>query len=367
MAYLLSTLNLYFCRIFSLWLGFCTLVLGIIISLFEGTELVRRSMGKTSVDFSIILEMLLLKLPGHFQMLLPFIVLSSAMITFYRLNQTREIIAAKSSGLYIWQLMGGLCVFIAAFGGINLLVVNPLSAVMSGRFNNLEAFYFSGNRSQMAVSETGLWFKENMATRQSIVRTNHVQAHTKAFSKVTFHNFDPHKGIYQSRIDADSAILQKGYWELHNVSLWQDKGNQFKSYDCLKIPTSLTIEKIQDSNASPETISFWSLPKFIHILEKSGLSSMGYRLYWHSQLAKIGMMVAMILLAGGLGSRPVRQGKTARYIAFSVGSGFILYFVNDIVYAMGLGGQIPLLLAAWIPTLVVLMLSVTLLLHFEEG
>lgn len=366
MTYIFSTLNLYFCRIFFVWLGACSIVIMAIISLFEGTELIRRSTGKANIYLSIIFEMIILKLPNHLQMLLPFVILSATMAAFYRLNHTHEIVAARSSGLSIWQLLKGLMFFVLILGFVQLIVLNPLSAAMSSRFGNLEALYFSGTSNRIAVSETGLWFREITPERQSIIHTSYVQPNSKTFTNVTFHNFDP-SGNYETRIDAASAILQKGHWELRNAVIWQDKEGAFKSHPAMRIPTPLTIEKIQDSNTAPETISFWSLPKFIDILDKSGLSSLSYRLYWHAQIAKVGMMIAMILLAAGFGIRPVRQGGTALYISLGIGSGFALYFINDVVYALGLGGQIPILLAAWAPTLIMALLSLSLLLHLEDG
>ena len=366
MTYLFSILNLYFCRVFFMWLGTCTIVIGAVISLFEGSELVRRSMGKPYIDLSIILEMILLKLPNHFQMLMPFIVLSATMVTFYRLNHTQEIVAARSSGLSIWQLLRGLMAFVLVFGLMQLIILNPLSAAMSKRYINLESLYFSGASNRISISETGLWFREITPERQSIIHTVYVQPETKTFTKVTFHNFLPNGG-YATRIDAASAILENGYWALRDAIIWEDKEGAFKTHPVMKIQTPLTIEKIQDNNTLPETISFWSLPKFIDILDKSGLSSVSYRLYWHGQIAKLGMMMTMILLAATFGIRPVRQGGTILYITFGIGSGFALYFLNDIVYALGLGGQVPILLAAWTPTLIVTLLSLALLLHLEDG
>src|SRR3990167_4161286 len=107
MIYLFSTLNFYFCRTFLVWLGTCMIVIGAVVSLFEGSELIRRSMGKTNIGLSLIFEMIVLKLPNHFQTLMPFIILSAAMVTFYRLNHTQQIVAARSSGLSIWQLLWG--------------------------------------------------------------------------------------------------------------------------------------------------------------------------------------------------------------------------------------------------------------------
>ncbi|MBX9804685.1 MAG: LPS export ABC transporter permease LptG [Alphaproteobacteria bacterium] len=366
MIYLFSTLNFYFCRVLLVWLGACTIIISTLISLFEGSELIRRSIGKPNIDLSIIFEMIILKLPNHFQILLPFIVLMSTMVVFYRLNHTQEIVAARSSGLSIWQFLSGLMVFVLTLGFLQLVILNPLSAAMSNRLENLDAAYFSGASSRIAISETGLWLRESTTNRQTIIHTGFVQPNTKTFTNVTFHNYQPN-GTYETRIDATSAILQKGHWELRDAVIWQDKEGAFKNYPIMKIATPLTIEKIQDSNTSPETISFWSLPKFIDILDKSGLSSINYRLYWHGQIAKLGIMMAMILLAAAFGIRPIRQGGTVLYITMGICSGFALYFLNDIVYALGRGGQIPILLAAWAPTLIMTLLSLALLLHLEDG
>ena len=366
MRYVFSTLNFYFCRVFFFWLGTCTIVIGGIISLFEGTELVRRSLGKPYIDLSIILEMILLKLPNHFQTLMPFIILTATMTTFFRLNHTQEIVAARSAGLSIWQLLRGLMIFVLAFGILQLIILNPLSAAMSNRYTNLDSLYFSNASNRIAISETGLWFREITPERQSIINTTYVRQDTKTFTNVTFHNFLPN-GDYDNRIDAALVTLKKGYWDLQNVITWQDKEGAPIKHSDMKIPTSLTIEKIQDNNSSPETISFWSLPKYIEILDKSGLSSINYRLYWHGQIAKLGMMMAMILLAATFGMRPVRQGGAAMYISFGIGSGFALYFVNNIVYALGLGGQVPILIAAWTPTLIMTLLSLSFLIHLEDG
>ena len=366
MSYLFSTLNTYFCRVFFLWFGTCTTIIVTIISLFEGTELVRRSMGKPYIHFSIILEMIILKLPNHFQTLMPFIVLSATMITFYRLNQTQEIVAARTAGLSIWQLLKGLIAYMLTFGLLQLIILNPFSAAMSKRYMNLDALYFAGTSGRISISEEGLWLREITSDRQSIIHTTYVQPQTKTFKEVTFHNFLP-DGSYKARIDADSAILHSGYWELNNTTVWEGQEGTSTKNSTMKIPTSLTIEKIQDNNTDPETISFWSLPKFIDILDKSGLSSVTYRVYWHGQIAKLGMMLSMILLAATFGIRPVRQRGTFMYITFGIGSGFVLYFLNDIVYALGVGGQIPILLAAWAPALIMALLSLSFLLHLEDG
>jgi lipopolysaccharide export system permease protein len=50
-----------------------------------------------------------------------------------------------------------------------------------------------------------------------------------------------------------------------------------------------------------------------------------------------------------------------------VAAGFLLYFATNLIYALGAAGSLPVVLAAWAPSLVVIMFAVAALLHFEDG
>ena len=140
-----------------------------------------------------------------------------------------------------------------------------------------------------------------------------------------------------------------------------------ESLGTVRIPTRLTIENIQDSFASPETMSFWELPEFIRILENAGFSAVKHRLYWHALLASPLLLVAMVLIAATFSLRPTRRGGTLAWAASGLFFGFVLYFVTDIVFALGLSASIPAVLAAWTPATVTMLLGMTSLLHLEDG
>ena len=48
-------------------------------------------------------------------------------------------------------------------------------------------------------------------------------------------------------------------------------------------------------------------------------------------------------------------------------SGFLLYFLSDVVFAFGLSAKVPVTLAAWTPTGVSLIFGASMLLHLEDG
>jgi len=50
-----------------------------------------------------------------------------------------------------------------------------------------------------------------------------------------------------------------------------------------------------------------------------------------------------------------------------VAAGFLLYFLSDLVFALGLSARVPVTLAAWTPTGVSVIFGTSLLLHLEDG
>ena len=62
-----------------------------------------------------------------------------------------------------------------------------------------------------------------------------------------------------------------------------------------------------------------------------------------------------------------RRGGATMMIGGGVAAGFPLYFLSDVVFALGLSASIPMLLAAWTPTGISLVFGATLLLHLEDG
>ncbi|SVE59957.1 uncharacterized protein METZ01_LOCUS512811, partial [marine metagenome] len=113
--------------------------------------------------------------------------------------------------------------------------------------------------------------------------------------------------------------------------------------------------------------SFWSLPKFIQTLEMAGFSATRHRLYWHNVLSTPFLLAAMILLAATFSLRLTRRGGASLLLAAGVLTGFLLYFVSDVVHAFGIAGKLPVVLAAWTPTGICTLLGLSLLLHLEDG
>src|SRR3546814_12939731 len=75
------------------------------------------------------------------------------------------------------------------------------------------------------------------------------------------------------------------------TTLFRSPAERRESY---RLETSLTMEQIRESFASPETLSFWSLPRFIETLEAAGFSAVRHQLHWHTILATPLLLCSMV-------------------------------------------------------------------------
>lgn len=353
-------------------------VLGImllIIGLIELLELVRRaSDAPHPVPFLIIIEMCLLKLPTTAEKIYPFSFLIGGMVTLSRLTRTSELVVARAAGVSVWQFLMPGIITALLMGLVFVGIINPIAAATVSRYERLEGKYISGLASTLSISPSGLWlrqvgesniqFQDTLAD-EYILHALRMDQGNLMLQHVIIFLYQKERG-FVGRIDADNAVLGPGQWAVHHAVLSRP-GMTPMSISEYIMPTQLTLNQIQDSFSAPETFSFWALPGFIHVLEKAGFSALRHRLHFYSLMAMPMLFAGMLMLAAVFSLRQTRRGRTGMMVVAGVVSGFVLYFLTNLIYAMGAAGTLPIGLAAWAPSLIVVAVAGAALLHLEDG
>jgi lipopolysaccharide export system permease protein len=369
------TLSLYIGRHFLISIMSALLLLLVIIGLVELLELIRRaSEAPRPVPFFTIIEMAALKLPTTAEKIYPFAFLIGGMVTLSRLTRSHELTVARSAGVSVWQFLFPGIAIALVFGIFCIGIMSPIAAATISRFERVEGKYITGKPSILSISPSGLWLRQvgerNLTYRglpadEYILHALRMDPASLKLTEVIVYLFDKdHKFI--GRIDAPQAVLSPGSWNMRDAILSTPRMPTETVAD-YKMPTQLTLNQIQDSFAAPETFSFWALPGFIGLLEKAGFSALRHKLHYHSLMAMPALLAGMLLLAAVFSLRQARRGKTGTMVALGVSAGFLLYFATNLIYALGAAGSLPVVLAAWAPSLVVVMFAVAALLHLEDG
>lgn len=365
MVALPSTLSKYLARLYTgNMLGMSVILLGIIF-LFDMVELLRRASKHEDVEFGTVLQMGLLKLPEMAIVIAPFIVLFSALFTFWQLSRRHELVVLRSAGISVWQFLTPILT-VGLLAGIFMMgVINPISALFYSRYSVLETTYLDREQETIAVFDEGMWLRQETTDGYAVLHAAKIDVPDWRLTDVMvlfFNNSDD----FTKRIDATSALLQAGTWQLKDAVL-NIPGQPSQGLKTAALPTRLTPKDIEDSFSSPQTMGFWSLPSYIKTLDSTGFDSTRLRIHWQSLLSQPLLYVAMILLAATMALRPQRQGHTFLFIVSGVLIGFVVFFMSNFLQALGASHQIPVFLSAWSPAMLCALLGVAALLTLEDG
>src|SRR3546814_16720146 len=78
------------------------------------------------------------KLPSMGQQLVPFAVWCGSMLACTRLTRTNGLVVARAAGVSVWQFLMPAIAVAVMLGALTVGVFNPVSSVMTARFNVLE-------------------------------------------------------------------------------------------------------------------------------------------------------------------------------------------------------------------------------------
>lgn len=350
-----------------------------IIYLFDTVELIRRAADRDDVPLGLVLQMGLLKLPEVGQQLFPFGILFSAMFTFWQLTKRLELVVVRAAGFSVWQFLTPIIFMAALIGIVQMTVVNPLGAMLVSRFEQLESRYINAEDDDIAIFKEGLWLRQNtslntdisVSGKADIKKSGYVILHAKRIEppwilkNITVFYFDNNDNFIK-RMNADSAALEVGRWVFKDTKSYS-KNNNIAEKKTITLKTHLTIKDVEESFSSPRTLSFWRLPGHIKTLEDTGFDARRLRVYYQNLLAQPLLFIAMILLAASFSMRPPRSRGAFAFIAAGIFIGFFVFFMSSFLQALGTSQQIPVILAAWSPALISMLLGLSVVMVLEDG
>ena len=301
------TLSLYITRQF---LGYVLAMLaGLagLVALFDLIELLRRSATKPDATFGLVVEIASLRLPFAAMQILPFAVLLGGILAFWRLTRSSELVVARAAGVSAWQFLTAPLLAAMLLGAVASGLLSPLSSALLARADGLDNAFLRTGGGPLALSGGQLWLRQAdrgldpqgaaiLHARAVTLRGNSLSADDVSVFRLTAND------RLLSRIEAARATLGGGVWTLEGArtirpdQLPEEAG-------LIQLPTDLTVGRVQDSFARPETLSIWSLPAFIALLERSGFSAIRHRLHFQALLALPLLAGTMALVSAGFSMR----------------------------------------------------------------
>lgn len=374
------TFTLYVARGFLLATLLMLVALTGLVGLFDFIEMLRRAANRPGVGFDVPAAVTAMRVPFIALQILPFAILLGGILAFWRLTRSSELIVARAAGVSAWGFLTGPLLVALLLGLLAVGGISPLSSMLLARAERIDHTVLRGGTGLSTLAGGRLWLRQAdreldpqgvaiLAGRPAVARGAEAARPNAArfeLQAVTVWRLSAGDRPL-ARIEAPRAHLVPGLWVLEEAVTFHADNRPPSPAARLELPTELTPGRIEDSFASPDTLSFWSLPGFISVLEEAGFSAVRHRIQFQSLLALPVLSLVMALLAAGFSMRHNRRGGVAQMIGAGIAAGFALFVVTRVTEEFGEAGSLPAVLAAWAPTVSGLLLALALLLHLEDG
>jgi len=317
-----------------------------------------RGMLSRGLGWKAILVSYIYSIPENVYLVMPAAVLFATVFTVGIMSQNSEITAAKASGLSFRRLV--LPLFLAGFGASLLaVVVGELAPGASARQYDIQ----SGDERPAARFRYNFVFRGDggwVYTVRALDLEHHSMQHA-VFERPG--NRLDYPGL---AITADSATFDSlaGRWRLwHGYSRQIANDNVIATLDYDTMILGMLTQQPQDlmvQPKKPEEMRYAELGRYIDALDRSGNDTNKLKVKQALKLALPGACLIITLFAAPLAVTSPRSG-TAFGIAVSLGTTVSYLLFIQVSEAIGAGGAINPVLAAWIPNLILLVTGALLL------
>lgn len=361
----ITTLDLYIARRFLGAILGVFLLCTVLIFMIDFIEMLRQSGKYGSAPVHLLLWMTVLRLPAYTEFLLGFAVLAGSIAALLMLARKSELAVMRAGGMSVWQFLRPGMVVGFILGVFSVTVYNPVAAEARDQAEALYAKVFGRESGGLRRSLSGAWLRQNGPDGQSVLNAQAVTARGRKMIQVSAFVFDT-EGRFTERIDASEAELKNGYWQLRKAMV-ANVNKEPAIYETYLLSTYLTPERVTDALGSALSVSFWDLPKLIEVAEKAKLSSSRLRIQYELLLSRPLLCVAMVLLAATVSLRSFRSGGIQTMVVTGMVGGFGFFLLAEVSRQIGVAGFAPAAVAVWMPVLIAILGTLTVLLHQEDG
>ena len=339
----------------------------VVVFVFDAIELIRRLSKYNNLSLDILLPMTLLKLPNIGLQIMPFAILFACVFCLWRMTRSYELVSIRAAGISAWQfLLAPVCVSLV-IGFISIMILNPISAVFLARYEEMVARYVAFTpQTTITLSNSGLWLRQTMPDGMAIIHATNIKTPEWVLSPATAFFFDKNNEM-RFRIDAAQMTLDDKMWVFKDATSFKIDENQSEDFETLTMPTNLTRREIESRFDSPETVSFWNLPTYARVTAATGFSAGALWSHYYSLLSEPILNMALVLLAAAIALRSPRHLKGWWMVITTMTTAFLVFFLGDLLEALGISERLPLLLSSFAPSLISLLAGVSFLLYREDG
>ncbi len=349
---MLDKINLYIFKRFFYSFIISFIVFATILFIGDFVEQLRKSASK-DVPLNIIFQLASLNFLSLIYFALPLIAFSGSILAYLGLIRGSEKIIINSVGISNIKITLP-SIFLYFFLGIFFIaIINPLNALFNERYSELEYRYIDRVDKFASITKNGLWLKQENSDKKisSVLFAKKIKEQGTHIIDFMILEYDQN-GVFQGRLDGETAELQNGYWKMKRTQITPKFGSAYFKNE-ITYKTNIKPKDITDSLSSPTNISIWRLVPFIGFLESLGYSAIDFKMHLYDLVFLPLFMSSLALLASSIVKNLKQNDKFTKTIIYSLLIIFIIYFLSNLLEALGSTSQLdPMASKAILPVII---------------
>ena len=291
----------------------------------------------------------------------PFIFLVSTQVCLLNLMRNNQIEVFKYSGLKNSRIL--LIKFLTSFliGFFIVGIFYNISSNFKKIYLELKNNYTSDDKYLAVITNNGLWIKDNINGSVSIINASKIE--DKFLVEASITELDSKFNVIR-HIETDKIDISNNSWKIFNPSIYAlDKKNQIKS---INFRSNFDYERIQSLFSNLSSLSILELFQLKKNYDLLNLSTTDVMLQIHKIFSFPAYLSLMTILACLIMFNLKKYKSNTLKISFGLFLSVVIYYMNNFFYILGKTEKINIILAVWLPIIILIFLNSIYILRINE-
>ena len=300
-----------------------------------------------NVNTYLPLYLALLNSISHIFEMLPFIFLISTQFFFINFFKNNELDIFKYSGLKNINIINILSLTTFLMGILFIALFYNFSSSLKNIYLELKSSYTSDDKYLAVITNNGLWIKDKIDGKTLIINSNKIENN---FLVETFiSEFDDNfKNI--RNIQSDKVNIQNNEWIIKNAKVYEENiSSEIKN---LKIKSNFNFERIQTLFSNLSSLSILELLDLKKNYELLGYSTVKVDVHLHKLSSYPIYFILIVIFSSIIMFNSKNFKSTGFKIIIGLFSSVVIYYVNNFFYVLGNTERIAIIVAIWLPLLI---------------
>ncbi len=310
------------------------------------------------VSLLVVARLFVYRLPEVILMTVPMSSLLATLLTFGRLSVNSEIVAIQAAGISFRRVLRPVVGISAALAVLTLVGNESIVPFSNRASENLMKYEILQERPSVLKERVFLKDEQNGELKR-VLYLGKLRPREGLMSDILVQEFDAGK---LRRI----STAQRGTWR--SGEWWVEQGEVFEVRDSGKVSLlfrfdrqrlllNLSPEQLEKASRRPAEMSSIELLAHINILRAQGANLLPLWVLFHLKLSVPWSTLILAVLGASIGVRTPRRGGSGIGFGLCIMIVFAYYVLMSFSRALGEAGNIPPMLAAWLPNITFIVLG----------